>query len=137
MQACRNGWIPHGDKCYYFSKDKQTWSTSLLKCRDEGSYLAEINNDDENRFVRDQAFLLNDELWLGGSDQINESDWIWVTSMAHYSTGLFTDWHAGQPDNSGGKEHCLHLYVSFDYHWNDAPCSGSKRYVCEADAGVN
>lgn len=137
IPVCRHGWIRYGDKCYYFSKDKHSWSTSLLKCRDEGGYLAEINNDDENRFIREQAILLSSFLWLGGSDQLEESDWIWVTSMTHFSTGLYTDWHVGQPNNAGRGEHCLHLYTEYNYHWNDSPCSVLMRYVCESDFSVS
>ena len=110
---------------------------SLLKCRDEGGYLAEINNEDENAFIREQAILLNDHVWLGGSDQLKEADWIWVTSRTHFSSGLYTDWHVRQPTNAGGVEHCLHMHTEYRYHWNDDPCSTLHRYVCEVKAIVN
>ena len=109
---------------------------SLLKCRDEGGYLAEINDAGENIFFKEQAKSLNDHFWLGGSDQLEEKDWIWVTSRTHFSSGLYTDWYAGQPSNTGGKEHCLDLRVDW-YRWNDAPCSELNRYVCEIPPGVN
>lgn len=137
IPVCRHGWIRYGDKCYYFSKDKHSWSTSLLKCRDEGGYLAEINNDDEHRFIREQGMLLSGHLWVGGSDQLKESDWIWVTSKIHFSTSLYTDWHVGQPDNNGGWDNCLQLATEMNYHWNDARCSDLMRYVCEADISVS
>lgn len=43
----------------------------------------------------------------------------------------FTNWDAGQPDNSGGREDCIHLNQPDASKWNDAPCNQRNIIVCQ------
>lgn len=79
--------------------------------------------------------MFADTLWLGGSDILREGDWEWVTSKKKIPDGSFTDWLPGQPTNSGGREDCLHIFSSYQYKWNDAPCENKYSYVCERQIG--
>ena len=70
-------------------------------------------------------------LWLGGTDILQEHNFLWATSGTRITYDRFNDWHPRQPDNKEDSEHCLMM----DQHsgWHDAACSEHKRFVCEKD----
>ena len=79
----------------------------------------------------DSAQIPELSLWLGGTDVIQERNFLWATSGTRITYDAFNDWHPQQPDNAGDSEHCLMI----DQHsgWHVAACSELKRYVCEKD----
>ena len=42
----------------------------------------------------------------------------------------YSNWNTDEPNNSEGKEHCVHLY-SYNGAWNDNQCSHRYRYLCK------
>nr|XP_026695780.1 uncharacterized protein LOC108950855 [Ciona intestinalis] len=50
-------------------------------------------------------------------------------------TSGYTSWAPGEPDYVGGNENCVVLVyvIGHSWHgkWNDVPCSGNRRYLCE------
>ena len=43
----------------------------------------------------------------------------------------YTSWGEGEPNNAGGNENCVHLYMKKDKNWNDKKCSQSYAHVCQ------
>ena len=60
-------------------------------------------------------------LWLGGTDALNEGQWVWTGSQKPIG---FTDWQDGEPNNVLPGEDCLELwYNRFNkYEWIDNLC---------------
>ena len=84
-----------------------------------------------SRFISDSVHIPELSLWLGGTDILQEHNFLWATSGTRITYDTFNDWHPRQPDNARDSEHCLMM----DQHsgWHDASCSELKRYVCEKD----
>lgn len=60
----------------------------------------------------------------------SEGDWRWIVDFTNVT---YTDWHAGQPDNSGGHEDCLEIEKVYSYQWNDSLCTVTNGYICESE----
>ena len=65
-------------------------------------------------------------VWLGFSDVQREG---YMVAISDRSRPLYSNWIKGQPDNSGGNEHCA-VYWTARTAWNDIPCSGKVHFVC-------
>ena len=115
----------HGKFCYYVASSASTWTNSRIFCQNLGADLAVIKSEDENRFLYN---LLRKTRWVSG--------WIGLYRKADHkfywlddrpAEGNYQKWSSGNPDNSGGREDCVHLLVgnNQDEKWNDLTCSRS------------
>ncbi|XP_017050509.2 C-type lectin 37Da-like [Drosophila ficusphila] len=124
---------------YFFGTESLNWYAAYEKCRELDSELVTFETDDEFDAV---AFFLTrngsrENYWTSGNDLAKTGTHKWFTTGEHLSS---LRWARGQPDNAGGKEHCIHLgYIYGDstkFELNDRPCSGDPnslfKYVCEA-----
>ncbi len=96
----------------------------------ERGYLATITSAEENNFV---TVTLSGEGWLGGSDNDSEGTWLWVTGpeAGNLIDSYYTNYSGGEPNNWGGDEDYLHMFVGGkwnDYKENNSRISG---YVVE------
>ena len=54
--------------------------------------------------------------------------WRWISGP---TSKLFTNWHPGEPNNSGDED-CAVMYPSrYSFKWNDAGCSTVYNFICE------
>ena len=122
---CKPGWTKYWQKCYKLIKNSKSWSKDL--CKSEGGSLVIINNAIMNDFIF--SLTKGNNVWLGGFDSRSEGTWEWVdgTHMDH----TFASWSSGEPNDWGNKEDCLAIRNA-DKNWNDAPCSHTFYYVCQA-----
>jgi hypothetical protein len=86
---------------------------------------------------------------VGASDGLNEGEWIWQPEAeggfnfwnggpgaSGAVAGRYHGWANGQPNNSGGQEHCSAV-LAFDGpdgdagEWNDVECEDDYPFVCE------
>ncbi|XP_075155307.1 C-type lectin 37Db-like [Haematobia irritans] len=123
-----------GRKLYHFGQSKVSWFKANLICRTLGGYLASFDTQAELTALSDHLkanYPTDRWWWLSGSDLHGEGDFHW------YRTGerlTYADWSAGQPDNAGGNEHCVHLwFVTNKFQMNDWICNQAAYYICEAD----
>lgn len=83
----------------------------------QSGYLATITSAAEDNFIVANLSLTSLP-WIGGYQPVGSSEpdggWSWITG----ETWSYTDWHAGEPNNSGGIEDRLQIYT--DGTWNDA-----------------
>lgn len=57
-------------------------------------------------------------IWIGYSDAIAEGSFVWYDGAPL----SYSNWAPGEPNNSGGVEHCTQIYP--DGSWNDLNCVG-------------
>jgi hypothetical protein len=130
--------------------DGLTWDDAKSAAETLGGHLVTVTSAAENDFVfslvssDDRFWFLNEGArlgpWLGAfqPDGSSEPDggWSWVTNEDF----SYTNWAAGEPNNSGGGENRLHFFspdgTSTDKLWNDASSTGKMNgYIVEFDSG--
>ena len=124
--------------CYLFdtSLSRTAWADSAATCTAqlEGSYPAEVYNSAQQNYLQTKLSEINfGAAWLGASDLDTEGTFVWESGAFFPNEGGPTAfWQGNQPDNAGGREHCLHLWPSFGYTWNDYPCdiTSTTRPLC-------
>ena len=100
----------------------------------EGAHLATVNSQAENDFLTAQFIQLETESWLGGTDELSEGTWRWITG----EPWSFQNWQAGEPNDLNTYEDYLQLPSVWSGLWNDAPGGQSdsvfrfsRSYICE------
>ncbi len=73
------------------------------------------------------TFAATNPGWIGLSDRATEGTFVNVTNEPNDQR----PWAAGQPDNGGGNENCVH--IGSGGRLNDDQCGNDKRYTCECD----
>ena len=66
--------------------------------------------------------------WLGLNDREQEGTFVWVATDEELT---YSNWAPGEPNDLLGED-CVSMDDSPAGEWNDASCSNTERYVCEA-----
>merc|ERR1711997_1168477 len=134
---CPSPWTLLSTGCYLFDTTPRNWPEANQFCKGRFSKLIEVETNEENEalveeIIRKDWNSLKLEPWLGLTDLKDEGTFLWSSSGQEAN---YTNWKPGEPDNSGGNEHCVH-YNSVNM-WNDRQCD-NKAYgdyrgvaVCE------
>ena len=74
---------------------------------------------------------------MGLSDRKQERTFVFTDG----SSSDYTKWEGNEPNNKGGKEHCVHFWyrnpdTDVRKRWNDLPCEHKLAYVCELNPGL-
>ncbi|XP_045191035.2 perlucin-like protein [Mercenaria mercenaria] len=135
VSCCSVGWEAHGDSCYHFSHDSETWTGAWDFCRILKGKLVEINSPQENIYLESQAKRLNKTFWIGLTDILQDGTFVWMDSSTPLTSSGFSDWAPGEPNNFvQGEESCVALYQPLGFRWTDAPCNfASPHFICEKD----
>ncbi|XP_033980591.1 lactose-binding lectin l-2-like [Trematomus bernacchii] len=125
--SCPMFWFSFNGRCYKYIATHSTWAAAELQCLSQGANLVSIHSQAEQEFVR--SLIKNFDpaegnTWIGLSDVHQEGSWMWSDGCA----AKFFFWYAGQPDNTGGLEHCVH--PNSGQKWNDRQCSNTIPSVC-------
>ena len=129
--ACGDAsWSYHYGSCYKFIQQHKDFDSANQHCKALGSYLVEIEREQENAFVA--GFSKDQDIWIALSDRKKEGQWIWETSR---KIANYTRWNTGEPNNKGGgngRAHCALIWRHYhiDY-WDDRNCDQRKYFVCE------
>ncbi|XP_060556473.1 perlucin-like protein [Ruditapes philippinarum] len=129
--GCRSGWVTHGSSCYHFSHDTEPWTGAQHFCREMKGQLVEINDVNENAFIKAQVKLRKQTFWIGLTDVEEEGTWMWMNSQTLLTSDSFTNWAPGQPDNALDNENCACFYMPLNFLWNDCRCHDNYYYICE------
>jgi hypothetical protein len=129
------GLIQNPDNGHWYQRfdNIMTWHEAKAHCENIGGHLATITSQDENDFVYANLVIPTDDYWLGGTDEVVEGDWRWITG----ETWDYTNWALGQPDDAHGGQDYLLFWSMFPNSWDDAGCPGTCSYefsfICEWD----
>jgi hypothetical protein len=128
-QRCRGAAFRVGaiDYCYHRMR-LISWDDAASVCNDQGGRLATfVTRDELDAFRRAIAGRLAEgRLWIGYTDEAREGRWTTVDGK----TPTFTRWRPGEPNNSGGAEHCAE-WLAIDGGWNDVACDTPHLGLCE------
>ncbi|CAG5127969.1 unnamed protein product [Candidula unifasciata] len=140
-QACKEGWEHFNGNCYGYGDTPVSWTEAATICSVIGATLAEVDSEEENEFLVGlfDNVTSSTRVWLGGTDILNEGNWVWVSNRRHIFP--FQNWHSNQPsDSNSAGEDCLTMYSSYKFQWDDAQCDKVNTFICEKkseeDSGV-
>jgi Lectin C-type domain/HYR domain len=112
-----------GTTGYYISNSATSFATAQANSFSVGGHLASINSASENTFIRNAANSMGfGSYGIGLSDQITEGTWAWSNGDAV----SFTNWQAGEPNNSGNEDFIQVYNTGF---WNDI--NSNLTYILE------
>ncbi|XP_071130975.1 perlucin-like protein [Mytilus edulis] len=144
--ACPNSWSHYGDKCFFLSRDNETFADSLKLCEVIGrqygrsASLATVDDAKTQQFLANLMIKINSiGMYIGLNDLVTEGEFHWI---ANGKQATYFNWGPTQPNNRGGNENCVAMRVDpvigFNYSWTDGPCTVPTTYICEmvaADIG--
>ena len=100
---------------YYLFDQAMTWEEAKEFCESAGGHLVSITTRTEQDVVMHLAEQgTQSNYWIGAYDQESESHWTWTTGEAF----SYSYWESGEPNNTDGVEHYVHLRKS-NGRWND------------------
>ena len=124
---------PATGTCYAYFGTLTSWGNASVACTALGGHLAVPTSVAENALILPlPTDLLNSpDVWLGGSDQVSEMTWQWVSGEPF----VFDLWRAGEPNDGASDtvaEDCMVLEAdTAEGTWDDRPCGRSYPYLCE------
>ena len=118
--------VEYAGHVYMYCTSTATWANAQTACRLYGYDLVTLETSAENSAVVSQANSTSaTRWWMGYNDRTTEGTWAWSSG-----SGSYTNWHSGEPNNSGNED-CGELLRWSDTTWNDESCDDSLPYVCE------
>ena len=77
--------------------------------------------------------LVPGNTWIGARSKITGLQiyrWLNFEQGSSCPSFVYTNWNAGEPNNSHGGEDCALMYTNG--YWNDGNCAAALQFVCEA-----
>ncbi|XP_052681594.1 C-type lectin domain family 4 member E-like [Crassostrea angulata] len=137
--VCEGGWSPYGSHCYFFSTSKMSWDKAKVECEAHASYLVEVDDLNENRWLSYNFLETIDGVscsdvfacsaWIGASDLISEGVFSW-TRQNRLVTLAF--WGPLQPNDVLSfptTEDCVSMLQGG--FWDDISCADANNFICE------
>lgn len=139
LGRCPADWDHYNDKCFFLSRDNETFADALTLCKVVGKQygrvatLATVDDAGTQKHLADLVSHTSSlAFYIGANDLVHEGTWVWVSNG---QTATYTNWGPTQPNNRGGAEHCAVITYApqdgFVYHWTDEPCTNQLTYICE------
>ncbi|XP_078485580.1 chondrolectin-like isoform X2 [Ciona intestinalis] len=132
-------WHKLGFEYYIYTGGKVNYQAAVNACTSMNATLARIKTKQVQDFVMEKIKLLYPgTTWKHfyiGLNRINSSSTGFQWNDGTIVTSGYTNWYPGEPNNDSGNENCVVLFhrIGLSSHgkWNDLPCSGKWRYICE------
>ncbi len=123
-------------KLYARSPIDLTWLQAKKYAEAVGGHLATINSRREHLFLCNALCTNMDEVWIGGSDEVIEGHWRWLTNEPFiYSAWGLNSRGELEPNNVQDKQHHLTLAprirVNNQYGFNDTDGNRSRELIVE------
>ncbi|XP_041841821.1 ladderlectin-like [Melanotaenia boesemani] len=127
--SCSHGWAQYNGRCFRYISTPLSWVMAEKNCHLMGANLASVRDFAEYQMIQkviQAATSKNPETWIGGSDAQQETHWLWSDGTPF----VYTNWCCGEPNNSGGKQHCVVMNYSAKSCWDDLYCNFVRPFVC-------
>ncbi|XP_030042878.1 killer cell lectin-like receptor subfamily B member 1B allele C isoform X2 [Microcaecilia unicolor] len=122
-ERCPSDWFLHRGKCYYFSKEERSWSSSLEDCKRRGSELLVIQDQEERDFI--QSKTRDIPHWIGLHIPSPGNNWTWVDGSP-FNGKLFS------VSGSTEEDRCVSVN---NHHYDSDSCTNAARWICQKEAG--
>ena len=134
---------PSSGHCYFRTGSNTNWATARSACLAQGAYLANVTSSAENTLILNNL-VSGAHVFIGASDMTVEGDWVWmdgeeagqkfwqggpVSSGGTVVNGLYNNWAAGAPQNTGATMDYGLLQTSGI--WSSVSQTTSLNGICE------
>ncbi len=115
---------------FLFCTELLSWGDAQAACTLWGYHLVDVEDSTENQWIYAEAEVTQPGLawWLGYADLSVEGSFSWDGG----SSASWTAWRPGEPNDFNSNEDCTKFFPSGAGLWNDADCSSTLAYICEA-----
>ncbi|XP_062576018.1 pulmonary surfactant-associated protein D-like [Saccostrea cucullata] len=132
-----------GSHCYYLSHMEATVDDAMDFCKQNGSYLIEINSPLENTWIKDSYLLpvngvtdtcpkfYSCSVWIGARYLSSSGKFVWNQTGEEM---VYPEWDVNQPNNRKGQQDCVVLMRKGKA--NDRGCRDKFQFICEKAAKV-
>jgi len=120
---------PGNGHYYKLYNTLSTWANAKTSAQGVGGYLACVTSSTENAWLVSNSLTVNTP-WIGGTDEVTENIWAWTSG----ETWSYTNWNAGEPNNSGNEDY---LTIGTTGGWNDWNSTGTAYYIVEWNTDPN
>jgi hypothetical protein len=113
--------VSFGGHTYALIQDNLTWHVAKHRCEAMGGHLVCIETPEEDEFIG--RFCNGNVVWIGGTDELVEGEWRWVTGdRMDYRNAVF--------DNHEGAQHHAIYWPSLG-RWDDQFAGVRLDFICE------
>uniref|UniRef100_A0A672NWQ3 C-type lectin domain-containing protein n=1 Tax=Sinocyclocheilus grahami TaxID=75366 RepID=A0A672NWQ3_SINGR len=126
VQGCTEGWMEFMGSCYIHFDERETWTSAEQHCQELNSHLVSISSQQEQEFVKSDAYTFlnyldqdvqNQFRWTDGSPLVRTPSSEILSKLNNYfSTG----------------EDCVVMIWHEDGQWNDVPCNYHLPFTCKS-----
>ncbi len=126
---------PTTGHCYIYVGTAGTWAQGSAGCMALGGHLATATSASEVAILTALPTTpsTTPDVWLGGTDQVTEDSWFWLTPEVM----TYTNWRTGEPNNGGvdatEEEDCMVIESDTGGSWDDRPCTRIYPALCELE----
>jgi len=123
------GWVYHNGFCYMFTSYHETFLKAEEECNKVGAYLADINEEEENNWIKSVLAVINPkdgtDYWAGGLDADRNKQMQWITGNPMTFANFAKDQPDGQP--------YAHLDFDLGFAWNakDDANDQDNGFICK------
>ncbi|XP_061388521.1 lectin subunit alpha-like [Musca vetustissima] len=121
-----------GNETIFIEREyKYNWYQARNECLLKNMTLITVDTSEKSELLTSllkRIFEKSHNLWIGADELGQEDHFVWSSTGKRFE---FTNWSKGKPSHNQGQEHCVNLWESSDFEWNDAPCNELKGFICE------
>jgi len=129
---------------FIYVSTAKTWDAANTYCQSQyGTNLATIKDEYDARIMKGKEEEVGTDFWIGLNDLINEGAWGWASGFV-CEGGNCDDldwWYSTQPNDLSSNQDCGAVHsktdTAFDNLLNDASCSTSYPFMCDAPTVIN
>ena len=90
---CEDGWEEEGGKCYFFSQERYTWVRAEEECKNKGSHLASVTDQQTHDFIARRT-KKGKGTWIGARQafQTDQGTWVGADAFIFNKGGEESSW---------------------------------------------
>ncbi|KAM6894260.1 ladderlectin-like [Lycodopsis pacificus] len=111
---CAQGWTECSGRCFRYIPKPMTWA--------EAERVERIQTVSDSQY---RVTVLDSQLSFE-KHMTQEKKWFWSDVLLSATV----NWCHGEPNNAGGRQHCLQMNYGAQKCWDDVQCSYNKPSVC-------